>query len=307
MICIYTQGGKSYGLGHLSRIIPLYHQLLYLNFNVKVFLHGDELAKSYLSKNGVESVAANTVDNSNFNEQVSSWIIDCTQIWDDYFFKLISNCTNNILLSPKFNLAQIELVSSAFLRSDPFNLPIENKNISKKYFFFNKGNHFQKNEGKVLGLALSGADSQETLNRIVNSIINDTTLTKKVCKLKVFSSELDKIVFNKNKVESYFIDIEIISTLNSLWSYSNDIDLMIVGNGIVIDECIVEGMDFILYNEEKSPIKSIDPSLVLSNSVVNLTELIAKLKADAKKTNSLKVNRLNFEEIVLEILNYSNK
>ena len=41
MIFIYTEGGKKLGLGHLSRVIPIYNYLIKNDYKIKVILYGD--------------------------------------------------------------------------------------------------------------------------------------------------------------------------------------------------------------------------------------------------------------------------
>jgi len=278
-INIYTQGSKILGLGHLSRIVPIYHLLISNNLKVKLFLHGDIIGQSYLKINNVD-FSLITKDKSDINNEKSSfWLIDSTDIYEEEIESIIFKSKIKILLSPKFNSAKHFIFTHAILRSDPFNLSIPIKYVSEKYFVFNKGNFITKRNLLNIGIALSGSDTKSTISETVDAIINNEELLKRIGMLTVFLGGTTKIDINRRIIDSYNIDLKFISSLKSLWSFQNQIDLLIVGNGSLVDECIVENKEFILFNHNPNnrKIKSFDVSLAHAREVTDIKHLLLYL------------------------------
>lgn len=275
---IYAQGSKSLGLGHLSRVITLYHELKCHNTNINVFLHGDDEGATYLKINNVPFILLSEIDFKIKNSII--WIIDSTDIYEKDIEELISSAKIKILLSPKFNPTKISLISHAILRSDPFNLHIKNKYISKNYFIYNRGDFEESQTKTSVGIALTGSDSKNSINKIVNLLINDSSISYYIDKLIVFLGSTTNIDFYRKNIESKGLDIEYISSLRSIWGFKRDLDILIVGNGIIVDECIIENQNFILYNNnnQNDVIKSFNVEYVKNFEAKNIDALIQKLK-----------------------------
>lgn len=287
-INIYTQGSKILGLGHLSRIVPIYHNLIENNIDVKLFLHGDIIGESYLKINNVQFEL--TSKKRNYNSKATIWLVDSTDIYEESYELLILSSKVRILLSPKFNSAKQSIFTHAILRSDPFNLLIPEKYVSGKYFIFNKGAFTPKRNLLNVGIALSGSDTKATISEIVDSIINNQNLLKWIGQLTVFLGGTTKLNFERRSLKSHTIDLKFISSLKSLWSFEENIDLFIVGNGTLVDECIVKNKRFILYNNNSDnlKIKSINANLAKENEVRNISQLILLL---AEHCNAIKHNQ----------------
>ena len=278
MINIYVQGSKLLGLGHLSRIVPIYKGLESCYNNVNLYFHGDEVGESYLKVNSVDffSLTKKVIK----IKDSELWVIDSTDVYEQEIEKSISRANTVVLLSPKFNPNKFLLFTHAILRSDPFSIPVNNKFISKDYFSYNRGvfeNYIKKN---TIGVALSGSDSSNSIQMIVNAIINNDKLFHHISCLKVFLGSTSSINFSRISKESRLIDIEFISSLRSIWNFKTEIDLLIVGNGIILDECILENQNFILFNNVKSNsvIKSFDVNYVKQFEATDIKNLIKKIQ-----------------------------
>lgn len=287
-INIYTQGSKILGLGHLSRIVPIYHKLIENNINVKLFLHGDIVGASYLITNNVQFEL--TSKKRKYSSISSLWVVDSTDIYEESYESLILSSKARILLSPKFNSDKQSIFTHAIIRSDPFNLSIPEKYVSAKYFVFNKGTFITKRNSLNIGVALSGSDTKSTISEIVDNIINNQNLLKWIGGLTIFLGGTTKFNFERRISKSHTVDLKFISSLKSLWSFEENVDLFIVGNGTLVDECIVENKDFILFNNnpDNSKIKSIDASLAKEREVKSLSQLILLLTEYCK---SIKENQ----------------
>ncbi|MDB4256182.1 hypothetical protein N9848_06050, partial [Flavobacteriaceae bacterium] len=145
MINIYVQGSKLLGLGHLSRIVPIYKGLESCYNNVNLYFHGDEVGESYLKFNSINFFSLTKKAIKIKDSEL--WVIDSTDVYEQEIEKSISRANTVVLLSPKFNPNKFLLFTHAILRSDPFSIPINNKFISKDYFSYNRGvfeNHKKK-------------------------------------------------------------------------------------------------------------------------------------------------------------------
>lgn len=292
MINIYVQGSKLLGLGHLSRIVPIYKGLESCYNNVNLYFHGDEVGESYLKVNSVDffSLTKKVIK----IKDSELWIIDSTDVYEQEIEKSISRANTVVLLSPKFNSNKFLLFTHAILRSDPFSIPVKSKFISKDYFSYNRGvfeNYIKKN---TIGVALSGSDSSNSIQMIVNAVINNDKLSDHISGLKVFLGSTYSINFSRISKESRLIDIEFISSLRSIWNFKTEIDLLIVGNGIILDECILENQNFILFNNIKSNsvIKSFDVDYVKQFEATDIKSLIKKMQAFFLKDDVLKSTRV---------------
>ena len=292
MINIYVQGSKLLGLGHLSRIVPIYKGLESCYHNVNLYFHGDEVGESYLKVNSIDffSLTKKVIK----IKDSELWVIDSTDVYEQEIEKSISRANTVVLLSPKFNPNKFLLFTHAILRSDPFSIPVNNKFISKNYFSYNRGvfeNHKKKN---TIGVALSGSDSSNSIQMIVNAIINNDELFDHVSGLKVFLGSTSSINFSRISKKSRLIDIEFVSSLRSIWNFKIEIDLLIVGNGIILDECILENQNFILFNNVKSNsvIKSFDVNYVKQFEATDIKNLIKKIQTFFLKDDVFKPSKL---------------
>jgi len=288
MINLYVQGSKLLGLGHLSRIVPIYKGLESCHDNVNLYFHGDEVGESYLKVNCVDFFSLKKEKIKIKNSKL--WVIDSTDIYEQEIEKSISRANTVVLLSPKFNPNKFLLFTHAILRSDPFSIPVNNKFISKDFFSYNRGGVENYKKKQTMGVALSGSDSSNSIQMIVNAIINNVEISKHISGLKVFLGSTSSINFSRKNKESRLIDIEFISSLRSIWNYKTEIDLLIVGNGIILDECILENQNFILFNNVKSNsvIKSFDVDYVKQFEATDINKLIEKTQAFFLKDNVLK-------------------
>lgn len=280
MINFYIQGSKNLGLGHLSRIVLIYHELCKLDKKITVYLHGDELGKAYLKSNSINSINTSKIISISQIEKPDFWIIDSTTIWEDIFIDKIKESKKNVLLSPKFENNQIKIISHAFLRSDPFELKISNKIVGNENFVFNDGRFYRYTKGLNIGIALSGGETNTILSEIITSIINNKSCASKLNTLTIFMGSSCNISFERKTDYSHNVSIKFISTLESLWNYANEIDLMILGNGITVDECIIKQKDFLVYCHDINNMipKSIYPQLVSSKLVFSIESLLDKLE-----------------------------
>lgn len=247
MIGIFVQGSIKLGLGHLSRVVPLYHFLRSRDLEVRVFFYGDTLGQNYLSFNSVE------FQSFNLNDEVSSsidfWIFDTTDFYFNHSSSTFLNSQARILLSPNFNCNKASSFTHAVIRSDPYLLPIKNKYVSPYYFSFSDGRFGKSGYGLRLGVALSGSNCNSTIERIINKVLSDTRLIEKVELVRIFSTGTTDFDLNRIQNNAYSVSIEIISSLNSLWCFAEDLNLMIVGNGLIIDECILKSKNFFVFDE----------------------------------------------------------
>lgn len=278
MISIYVQGSKSYGLGHLSRITPIIYSLKENGISIQVYLDGDDFGSAYLNYNEIEHLCLNNKDSTLLRND-DFWIIDSTDIRDVNVITSLENAKKVILLSPKFNVDKIHLISEAYIRSDPFQLAIENKHVSNDYISYNHSFHSNKLKTSI-AIVLSGGDASIQQKELIDSIINDPHLNFFNFEIKLFLGGSYQFNFHRKTNESYKIDITAISTFRSVWSYSDQIDLMIVGNGIIVDECIQEGKDFIVYswNEKNAKIKSENTDIIQPKFFTNIDLLKLELK-----------------------------
>lgn len=283
MICFYVEGSKKLGLGHLSRITPLYHELLNRGKTVFVFHYGDDLGQAFLDLHQVKYISADEncqiINKDEYKDAL--WLVDATNFHTKNFDDLLQKSDKKVLLSPKFNTEKVRSFSNCIIRSDPFQLPIANKKVSKEYFSTNRSDYFTFKGTITLGIALTGGFSGNHLNELVSSIINDSVLNLHIKRIRVFIGSNETFSFQRKTKESYFTEIETISSLNSLWVYAQDIDYFIVGNGIIVDECLKYDMPFSVYTGSSDDIK------MKSDSVTNY-----KYSSDIKKTTGFLVEYL---------------
>ena len=143
MIRIYVEGSKKLGLGHLSRIVPIYHSFLDKGHEIEVYFFGDDIGSSYLNLHSVHF--QNTDSMIFFEDEVQEqdlWIVDATNIHTTVFKNLIINTGIKILLSPKFNNELVYVFDACIIRSDPFNLDISNKIVDPYVFPLNRGQYY---------------------------------------------------------------------------------------------------------------------------------------------------------------------
>ncbi len=314
MIFIYTEGGKKLGLGHLSRVIPIYNYLIKNDYKIKVILYGDELGIAYLDVNQIPFIISKDfIKNNTIQHDKDIWIVDSTDIYEEEILIILKKSSgSNILLSPKFKTSKCKYFVSCILRSDPFNLPMEKKFVSPYYLSYNKAKYELDNNMFIIGIALSGGANNAILNKLVNKIINDPKLNSKVWKLQVFMGGSNHLEFERKSRESYEVDIEFISSLKSLWNYTNDVDLMIVGNGILVDECIFEQKPFFIFNPDENN-KLIIKSDFIKNSnekyVIDFNNITGKMSGylNQNKEKSLNdiskpiLNNMYLDKIITEI------
>lgn len=314
MIFIYTEGGKELGLGHLSRISPIYNYLSQNGYETKVILFGDELAMAYLNVNNIPFITSEKYSKINLAENKKDvWLVDSTDIYNEEVLNDIKQFSGStILLSPKFNISKCEYFTACVLRSDPYNLPIDNKFISPYYFIYNNSK-LELNKTKInIGIALSGGSNNIVISQLVAKIINDKKIYEKVQKVKVFIGGSDHLQFKRETKESYEIELEFISSLKSLWSYTEDIDLMIIGNGIIVDECIFEQKPFLIFNPDENN-KLIIKSDFIKNSnekyIIDFNNITDKMSGylNQNKKKSLNdiskpiLNNMYLDKIITEI------
>ena len=219
-------------------------------------------------------------------EDSDFWIIDSTEIYEKKLANIIFSSKKQILLSPKFKLKKTNKISHAILRSDPFKLKVKNKFVSSSYLIYNKGEYEKKSEYFCLGIALSGSDVSEKITSLINSIINENILSSKINSIKTFLGSSQEINFDRKNENSYFIDLEFISSFSSLWKFKHNFNLLIVGNGTIVDECILEKQDFLLYNYNDGKIKSPNYDLIKENEVKDLISIKNYLESYFSKNKS---------------------
>ncbi|UBZ06863.1 hypothetical protein LDL76_16090 [Salegentibacter mishustinae] len=314
MILIYTEGGKELGLGHLSRISPIYKYLSENGYETKVILFGDELAMAYLNVNNIPFTISEKYTKINpLANKKYTWLVDSTDIYNDEVLNDIKKYSvSTILLSPKFNISKCTYFTASVLRSDPYNLPIDSKFISSHYFIYNNSKIELDNSKFVLGIALSGGSNNIVISELVSKIINDEKIYEKVQKIKVFIGGSDFLQFKRKTKESFEIELEFISSLKSLWNYAENIDLMIVGNGILVDECIFEQKPFFIFNPDENN-KLIIKSDFIKNSnekyIVDFNNVTDKMSwyLNQNKKKSLNfiskpiLNNMYLDKIISEI------
>lgn len=300
MTNIYVEGGKQLGLGHLSRIVPLYHNLCERFKEINVYLFGDDVAVAYLTLNQVESVimVTDSDDYDNNPESDYLWIVDSTDIHNKTLFSRISRASYRVLISPKFNDNKVTLFNYCILRSDPFNLDIRNKYVSTEYFTFNDGSFYTSGSKKTIGICLSGANVGKVLDDLITHLINDNLLSKYVSRIKVFMGSNTTLSFSRERIESYQIELLFISSLKSFWGYAEDIDLMIVGNGIVIDECKIQRKTFLIFLHDKE-------NDTLKSSLDNNIENTIFFKPE--NAAALLIKAITEEKPDMEVISRSNR
>ena len=283
------QGSRTLGLGHLSRIVPVYQFFKNNGYKIRFYFHGDDLGESYLSQNSIDYFTSSSKTNFKINAS-EIWIVDSTNIYEEYFEKLLSQAGKVILLSPKFCNQKLGFISHCIIRSDPFHLNVKSKYVGKEFFTYNKGS-FEKFESKLsLSLVLSGGQMPEAISAVLQVILDDRYISSYFSKIRVFLGSASNISFVRDYRISGHIDLEFISSIRSIWSFKRKSDLFIVGNGLIVDECIQEKQDFILYNFDKKnlKIKSFEKELVLQHEAKSISSLKVKLLEYCSKTNNYK-------------------
>jgi len=306
MVWIYTQGSKNLGLGHLSRVVPIYHELISAGYEVNIFLTGDELGESYLESYGVKNDSKNEISNSLAFDCESIWIIDATKIFQEKMIQIIANSKTCILLSPKFEISQSWIIDYAFIRSDPFHLPISNKFVKPTFFTFNK---LKKEKTGIvnIGIALSGSDASPVLNELLRKLVN-SDVASLIDKLYVFLGASLDVSIIRNTTAAYKISIILISTLDSLWNHTQNIDILIAGNGLIVDECIEQGMEFLVYawHPSNQVPKTGNTEIIKTRMcftsdelLANLSKLIKSKAPSVKQKEQIKVSK---SDLVSEII-----
>lgn len=296
MICFYVEGSRKLGLGHLSRMIPIYHELSNRGKTVFVFHYGDDLGQAFLDLHQVKYISADKncqiINKDEYKDAL--WLVDATNFHTRNFDDLLQKSDRKVLLSPKFDTDRVLSFSHCIIRSDPFRLPIANKRVSREHFSTNRSDYFAFKGTITLGIALTGGFSGNHLNELVSSIINDSVLNLQIKRIRVFIGSNDTFSFQRKTKESYFTEIETISSLNSLWVYAQDIDYFIVGNGIIVDECLMYDMPFCVYtgNSEDKKMKSDSVNKYKYSSDIKkilsfLVEYLVKQKSEKKNGNSI--------------------
>lgn len=273
MIGIYVEGSKSLGLGHLSRISVIYYCLSQY-YDLRVYFHGDIVGKAYLENFGIKSF--DLEQDEAIIPKHTFWIIDSTTISS----KEIENCLVKaelvVLLSPNFDDKHLKYIDLTLLRSDPYNLNLNNKIIDKRFVVQNRLSNL--NSGVNLGIILSGADFTATLMETVEFCLNDNEISGELSSITVILGSTNAINFERKELSSYKIGLNFVSVFGNPWEYLKDTDLVIVGNGIVVEEAIAEGKKCIVYMHSKN------------NSLLKLNESLAQKVVIAKNKTELKKN-----------------
>jgi spore coat polysaccharide biosynthesis predicted glycosyltransferase SpsG len=299
---LYTQGSKKLGLGHLSRIVPIYHYLKKDGIFVNVFLYGDELGHAYLEYHSVDFLNVNDYRSSEHRQDV--WLIDSTDIYEDWLLREIEIAKAKILLSPKFDEKKVQIFSKALLRADPFNLKIMNKVIDSNFIIFNDGGFKKLKSKKVLAIALSGGDASTNIHKLLETILSNHALVQLISRIKVFLGGSDILKIPRPSKFSYDVDLIFISSLGSLWEMTDDVDLFLVGNGIIVDECISKRTNFVLINWDRNNKKVKSQGLSAQNDIISSSErdlpemMVKLLSTKGKSKHFIRSSKNDFFDIL---------
>ena len=302
MIGIYVEGGKTLGLGHLSRASVVYYYLTKF-YNVSLFIYGDIVGNAYLDNLGIKYV--NCKDKDVEIEEHAFWIVDSTTISCKKVVEQLEGTKFVVLLSPKFVIKYSKYIDLALLRNDPFNLDIDNKIIDARFFVHNSLlNH---NTGANLGIILSGADFGNVLSDTVELCLNNEEIADNLKSITVLLGSTSTINFERKRLSSYRIALKFVSVLGNVWEHLKDSDLVIVGNGIVVEEAIAEQKKCIVYvHSANNKILKLNKNLVsgvtIARNAVELKKsLIEELPNYSTKLPSLEMSQIK-ENLLLKKL-----
>lgn len=290
VIFFYVEGSAEFGLGHLSRVVPLYHNLIANDYKVIVYHYGDNLGEAFLEIHGVEYKSINESTNLNIIKYYTDilWIVDSTALHTRNIEELLKKTDRKILISPVFDSNQINLFHHCIIRSDSHKLPISNKIVSSELFMHDRSTYYSQTDKLTLGIALSGGDSSEKINYLLANILDDKSIKKLINKIRIYVGLKGSFTLPRKDKDSYFIHVEFISSLNSLWAMNNDVNYMIVGNGIIVDECEYQNMPYSIFDDSnnitnKSSISN--KKIYLKNEIMQLKEEIYNNLAKLKNSN----------------------
>ncbi len=284
MIGLYVEGSRVLGLGHLSRISVVYYGLID-HYDVRLYLYGDIVGMAYLEKIGIPYIDCKK-DDAEISKH-PCWIIDSTTISTNKIVNQLEAANLVILLSPKFDSKFIHYINLALLRSDPFDLNLKNKIIDSRFFIHNTLPSTKT--GHDLGVILSGADFSDKLEEIVQLCLNKKEIADNLKSITVLLGSSNFLKFERKSLSSYKIDLKFISALGNVWDYLKDSELVIVGNGIVVEEAITENKNCIVYMYSKD-----NQKLKLNDNLVRKVKAV-KSKSELEKS------------LIEELTNYETK
>lgn len=306
MIGVYVEGSKTKGLGHLSRIIAIYSELKKYH-EIQIYFYGDEIGKAYLEKFALPYLSCDDPNFEVLNHQ--NWLIDSTTLSSNQITKKLSLAKKVVLLSPKFDKKFIDLIDIALIRSDPFDLEVKEKVVDPRFFVYGTSNHGTSKMD--IGVVLSGTDVKKEIRDIVNLCLETESIAQNINSITAFLGSSQSIDFQKLKGYSYKVDLLFISALGNVWKYLDNADLVVVGNGIVVEEALEEHKRCIVFmNSQTNNILKINSKFIdqikVTRNIKELEEVLVEEVKATKGSYSLQNDNNNPSYLTDFLLNYLN-
>ena len=128
-VVILTEGGKSFGFGHVARCSSIYQAFLKRNISPKFFINGDDSVKSILK--GIDFKIKNWLDDISFLNSIDIVIIDSYLANSDLFEQISKKVALTVSLDDNKRLEYTKgMVVNGLINASNLNYP---RNDSIKY------------------------------------------------------------------------------------------------------------------------------------------------------------------------------
>lgn len=276
-IVFYICAGKQYGLGHIFRSNRIGLFLEENGYSFSVFGNFFDNTRQYsISKN--ECILGDIL------------IVDAVTIFDKDI-NFILNFKKRLLISPVFD--KYSLITDIFTSEIkcPNNVKLQSTFFDQSFSFLGLNNDVSfkplSDSNYVVGVCISGSLNKNYLYELLNHICIDSNIS--VVKLinKDYISNVPRKVF---QFEGY---------TDNIWSFFDDIDIFITGDGIMLYESIIRGHPTISIRREKYSykIKHLIKNNLIFSCLENdkmLPQKVAKIISSKNKLKNIKIYLKNY-------------
>jgi spore coat polysaccharide biosynthesis predicted glycosyltransferase SpsG len=291
---VYVQGGRDLGLGHVVRVSTIVRLLKTDGYNVEILFDGDDFGLSQLNAMGLE---VSTIEDVMSLKKIDALVLDAVSISQEYL-RVMDKCSRRILLSPVFN--RPELITEAYLRFPPKGALRSTSSVSRSYSVVREQTDdlvYKESNKLSIGIVMSGGKS---------SYMSDVVGVVKSANRKhhVFHSLKIAIgAYSFSHIEEYLsaeksldLNVYLLQGKNNILKAMLPIDLLIAGDGVIVDEACFSGIPTIVYSDRSCEYKVSD--LIVSGSVAFATNpsdleiTLTQLMGSAERREKMRMNAL---------------